>query len=92
MATSDDGTALTPEQLAKMKADATAMQAQSTLKAGSPLMDPAALSTATTPTFDDLAMQLAKKKRMQRMQPTAAASTGNIPNAMSQALARYGVK
>lgn len=56
--------------------------------------DPKAITAATAPSFDDIAQQLQRKKRMQRMNPVASpvANTGAVPSALAQALLRYGVK
>lgn len=45
---------------------------------------------ATTPNFEDIALQMAKKKRKGLVPVPPVTNTGALPDAMSQVLARYG--
>lgn len=48
-----------------------------------------ATKDAVSPTFDDIAAQLARKKRNQVAVP-AVNKTGNVPNTLTEVLKRYG--
>lgn len=45
---------------------------------------------ATTPNFEDIAIQMAKKRRKLMAPVPPVTTTGALPDAMSQVLARYG--